>query len=247
MTTNVRDSVSHTLAADSRWSIDLTQHSLPYVLYVDDADYQKLISFGRGVFMFAGDSKLIDSWKFAIGLAANFPNAVNWDNMPTTGLAVTAVDVVTGAVLIDMNPTHSEPTCAFAGTGATHARQCWQANRNAEMAVETAKKSDIYSGGTVRYYRIATGEHNIGDDRPLSTLNASLAKRGYAMKMENTVTSVPISEAVKADPMLKSVIDEVSKGNINATAPHSNMDRIWTEGEKRTLVGAMEHFFPKSV
>lgn len=247
MTTNVRDSINHVIAADSRWSIQLQSFGIDAMLYVDDVDYQKILAFGRGVFMFAGNSKLISDWKNAIALADSFPNAVNWGNMPTTGLAVCGVDRTNGRVVAEMNQSISDPISSFAGSGAQPASVCWKSNRDAERAVDTAKTADVYSGGQVRYYRLPTGETNTGYDKPLSYLNASFLEKGYIMNLnQNSQNSTPIRDAVQHDPVLRSVMDEVAKGNITATAPHQHMHRIWSLEEKAKLVDAMEYFFPKN-
>lgn len=198
--------------------------------------------------MFAGDSRLIDSWKFAIALAESYPNAVQWGNMPTTGLAVCGVERSTGKVVIEINQSLQGDSCSFAGSGAQYAAICWQNNQDAERAVETAKTIDLYSGGQVRYYRLATGETNTGYDKPLKTLNASFIEKGYVMNMNQTTSNnpMPIRDAVQHNDVLRSVMEEVSKGNITATAPHQHMHRIWTSDEKKKLVDAMEYFFPKN-
>ena len=248
MTTNVRDSIHHVLAADSRWSIDLQPFGINSVLYVDDVDYQKIIAIGSGAFLFAGNSKLISDWKNAIALAYRYPNAVQWDAMPTTGLAVCGVERTTGRVMIEINQSYRQDACSFAGSGAHPASICWSQNQDAERAVETARAADIYTGGQVRYYRLTQGASNAGVDRPLSTLNASFLQKGYVMHIHQPTYSqpTPISEAVTSDPALRSVMDEVAKGNITATAPHLHMNRIWSTEEKQELVKAMEFFFPKS-
>lgn len=247
MTTNVRDSLAHVMAVDSRWSIDLQPYGITKLLYLDESNYQKLIVMGSGLFMFAGSSKLIDSWKFAIGLANHFPNAVNWSDMPTTGLAVCAVERQSGRVRFDMNHTINELNASFAGSGAIHAASCWIQNQDAIRAVDTAKNHDIFTGGQVRYYRLTNGENNIGEDGPLSGLNKMLAEKGFVMDTKTKFTPAKtIQEAVQNDAVLKSVVDEVAKGNISATAPHEHMNKVWTEEEKRRLFGAMEYFYPKS-
>lgn len=247
VTTNVRDSLAHVLAADSRWSIDLTQYGIDKLLYVDDIDYQKIVAVGRGVFMFAGNSKLIDNWKFAIALADNFPSAVNWSNMPTTGLAVCGVERITGRVEIDLNQTISDAYASFAGSGAAYAIKCWLHNKDATRAVATAKGSDLYSGGEVRYYSLPGGENNIGLDGPLSALNSSFMEKGYVMNISDQQKAVqPIREAVLNDAELRAVMAEVSQGNITATAPHQHMNRVLSVEEKSKLVKSMEFFFPKT-
>lgn len=246
MTTNVRDSISHVLAADSRWSVDLTRYGVQKIIFIDENSYQKLIQIGSGLFMFAGDGKLIDSWKFAIGLANQFPNAVNWSNMPTTGLAVCAVDRLSGNVMFDMNHSINDKSVSFAGSGASFAAKCWKINRNAILAVNTAKESDVFSGGEVKYYQVSDGQNNIGLDGPLSGLNKVLGEKGFVMDVNLNSTAQPISEAAQNDPFIRSIASEIAKGNINATAPHEHMNKVWTEDEKKELFTAMEFFFPKS-
>lgn len=245
MTTNVRDSISHVLAADSRWSVTVSLDETDTVLFVDDADYQKILSFRDGVFMFAGDSQKIDNWKFAMALANNYPAAVNWESLPTTGLTISCVEKLSGNVRFEINHSISLDACSFAGSGASHAANCWAINRDAVTAVCTAISQDLYSGGEVRYYRLLTDENNIGIDRSLSALGTALAERGSVMNTATRNQPIPIQEAVKNDHRLRAVVDDIAKGKITATAPHSNMNRIWSSDEKTRLVKAMEHFFPK--
>lgn len=245
MTTNVRDSVSNVLAADSRWSVTVHLDDADIILFVDDADYQKILAFRAGVFMFAGDSQKIDNWKFAMALANNFPAAVNWESLPTTGLTISCVERVTGDVRFEINHSISLADCSFAGSGASYAADCWSSNRNAIMAVSTAISMDLYSGGVVRYYRLSNDRNNIGIDRSLSALGAALVERGFVMNTATKNQAISIKEALKTDERLRKVADDIATGKVTPTAPHDNMDRVWSTDEKARLVDAMEHFFPK--
>ncbi len=98
----------------------------------------------------------------------------------------------------------------------------------------------------VRYYHLRSGDHNIGEDGPLAGLNRMLVQKGFVMNINESVAEVkPIQEVVQSDPVIRSIVDEVAKGNINATAPHEHMNKVWTEEEKQRLFAAMEFFYPK--
>jgi len=246
MTTNVRDSLSHVMAADSRWSVPLAPFGLEKILYVDEADYQKIITFGNSVFMFAGLCSSIDAWKYAIALASYSAKSVDWATLPRTGLCISVVEMQTGNVLFEINHPISYPQCSFAGSGADFAVGCWSINRDAIRAVNTAKASDIYSGGVVRYHRHLTGENNFGFDKSLRELIAKFSERGYIVNTATHNDPVPISEAIKQEPILRSVLQQMAQGNISPSAPFDGMEKPWSEDDSKKLVSTMERIFPKS-
>jgi hypothetical protein len=244
MTTNVRDSHSGVLATDSRWTIDLRPHGKQMILRQDDADYQKIIKVERDLFMFAGLSKAIDAWKQAIALASYFPNAVQWEALPTTGMAFCVVrgesrESSEFGLRLNLDG------ASFAGTGMYFARDCWTTNKSAQRAVESAKQSDPLTGGLVRYYNYLTEDNNLGTDKTLGDMQGGFRTKGIVMYTDRKC-ELPIAEASAEDNTLHEVIRQVESGGLFASAPCGPENEAWPEQERQRLFAAMKEIFPRS-
>ncbi|MNF77477.1 hypothetical protein D3C84_596250 [compost metagenome] len=163
MTTTVYDKTKKLLTSDSRWSYNEDFG----VLYVDDIGFDKIEkAIGQHaegyVFLFAGNSGVIQLWKTFIRSSPK-PGAP----IPTChGIAILAVHAETGEVVLDYGPgirlpNAAQPTIRFAGTGSVHAAQCWHSNGCARKAVDSAKDLDPFSGGEVKFFELASGNHNL--------------------------------------------------------------------------------------
>ena len=69
----------------------------------------------------------------------------------------------------------------FAGTGWTHAMECFRSNKDIEKSVESAKADD-FTGGTVRVVDVATGQGNLSaPQRGLEDVSECYRERGMIM------------------------------------------------------------------
>jgi hypothetical protein len=247
MTTNVRDSLEQVFAADSRWSINLQDHGLPWILFADDAPYQKIIMAAGSAFMFAGDSCVIDLWKNAAKVADMRPDAIDWSQIPLDGIAVSVAILGTAEVVFEHNHTINGTMASFAGSGAQIAMKCWATNRMAEKAVKTAAAADRFTGGEAKYCRLTTGNTNFGPDKALSDLSAHIFDKGLAMSIKPSGDNVmSIRQAANQDERLASILPQVHSGKITAIAPHEGMNKKATANEQKNMAKAMNMLFKRS-
>jgi hypothetical protein len=246
MTTNVRDSIEQVFAADSRWSINLQDHGLPWILFADDAPYQKIIMAAGAAFMFAGDSRAIDLWKSAAKVANEYPDAIEWSQIPLDGIAVSVANIGTCEVVFEYGHAINGTIASFAGSGAQLAMKCWAVNRQAERAVKTASASDRFTGGEARYCRLTTGNTNFGPDKALSDLNTHILDEGLAMNIRPTGDNVmSIRQAARQDDRLAAVLPQVHSGKISAIAPHEGMHKKATHAEQQSMAKSMNQLFKR--
>ena len=132
-----------------------------------------------------------------------------------------------------------------AGSGSIHAMVCWNANKDARMAVESAKRSDIFSGGTVRFICANTGEKDIEDVCSADHLNKHvIPMEGLVMYKvpsgKTTVGPMPVGEASMNDPEVKQAIDRLVSGATALSAPCDGMYNKWTSAETEAFRSALQ-------
>jgi hypothetical protein len=241
MTTNVRDSRAGDVACDSRWTWDLRAHGIPNQLLLDDSGYEKLVRYNNCVVMFAGNSTVIDVWKASFAKASYTGEAVDWGSLPVNGMAISTVAVGSGRIIYEYGHEISLPEASFAGTGSYAAAGCWSANNCARTAVETAKGSDMHTGGVVRFLNFKSGDSNLVADRPLSELIPQFMQRGKMMA--NTNSPVTFTNVSANDEALKQAMEEAVAQGSGPAAPCDAVFNEWPEAEKTKLAHAMEEFF----
>jgi hypothetical protein len=241
MTTNVRDSKASEVACDSRWTWDLRPHGVQQQVVLDDSGYEKMVTAHGCVAMFAGNSVIIEQWKQAFATASDKSKTVDWGNLPVNGMAISMVKIGTGQIVFEFGHEISLPQASFAGSGSYAAASCWQQNQCAKTAVETAKGSDMHTGGTVRYMQVLDGVGNLVNDMPFSNLVPQFLQRGKFMANINSpVTFTDV--AANDEELQKAMLAAVAQGK-GPTAPCDAVFNEWPEAEKRKLVSAMEALF----
>ena len=248
MTTNVRDSFKGVLASDSRWTWSAVVDGQQIQTHLDDTGYEKIIAAHSHVFMFAGDAVVIDEWKKAIKSASYTASQPQWGNLPVNGMAISVVQSPSGDVLFESGHDITVSGISFAGTGSYAAARCWRQNLCAVKAVESAKSSDKFTGGTVRFKNVLTDEGNLVMDSDLD----SLAKQffGSATMTLNNVTQTNVfGDVVQAnnvaanDEALRKALRESFAAGQGPTAPCDAVFHVWPSEEKAKLVQAMEKVF----
>lgn len=237
MTTTVFDGAKGFLTSDSRWSKD-TDYA---VLYVDDTGFDKIETAEGLVFLFAGNSMVIQQWKTY--LRASLVGA-----RPTqAGIALLIAEIATGNLLHlyqqdILLPDSTNPVTSFAGSGARHAVRCWETNSCAKKAVDTAKTADIYSGGEIKFFELATGQHNLTNSSDLAGMGRAFLERGKVMYTSND-KPISVQEAAANDPRVAELCKEIAKGKIPLNAPCDAMYNQPTADDDRRLDDVLSKFF----
>lgn len=227
MTTNVLDLRNGMAASDSRWSTRVG----PFFFYVDDTGFDKIIPKNHFVFVFAGDSALIQEWK---DWAENLPvNAHLWPDEERFGrsVAVTLTDTSTGNILFEREQIGTAEA-RFAGSGAGHAYECWMRNFDPIKAVESAMFIDLCSGGEVKFFGFDR-KTNVSNCTRIDKLRNKLFDTGYVMRTDGKPVAYPIREAAANDAELTKAVNEIMSGEQNLVAPCDSMYKPWTSDEKR--------------
>lgn len=243
MTTNVYDSNVGLMTTDSRWSASYGK----YLIFVDDARFEKIERYHDAVFMFAGDGHAIQKWKSWIR-----SSPVDDSGMPDCEkMCVCIARISDKQVLFKERQDIVQDGAFFAGSGSRFAYLCWNDNRCAKQAVDTAKKFDFSSGGEVKFFEFGSGEHNLFAPMVEVTVNdvlAALNDRGMVMEIAVNGTNKPpfaLKDAVAAanDPELREVKAKLANGEISPTAPCDGMYSEWTPTQKSTLKSVLSEVF----
>lgn len=189
--------------------------------------------------MFAGSSAIIQSWKEWL---RSGPTSL--PNIPDPG-AVCLVDLKEKILMFERGQDIQNHDVRIAGSGSIHAMACWNANKDARRAVESAKRSDIFSGGTVRFICANTGEKDIEDVCSADHLNKQvIPMEGLVMYKfssgKTTVGPMPVSEASMKDPEVKQAIDRLVSGATALSAPCDGMYNEWTSEETEAFRSALQ-------
>lgn len=242
MTTNVIDLAVGISVTDSRWS-----YQAPFfTLYVDDVGFEKIVEYRQRAYTFAGDGELIQVWKDWL---ASEPTSVH--SMPDVeretpqgvrSVTICIVKMATKEVSYRRGTAIAYDQALFAGTGGFAARLCWDKNRDAKKAVESAIQKDLFSGGTVKYLVFADNDNNLSEFATIGEVNRQLATRGVCMihaagNATNTGTPVSGSDHEKEIAKIK---EQLTSGDIVASAPCDAMFERWSEEEKEQLRTALQ-------
>lgn len=241
MTTNVFDSNVGLMTTDSRWSVTYGN----YLVYVDDARFEKIERYKNAVFMFAGNGAKVQAWKSWIR-----SNPTSDVDQPDCDLmCVCIADQATNQVLFQERQDIVKDGGFFAGSGSIHAFRCWSANRDSRKAVETAKTFDFASGGEVKFLDFGTGDHNLfsaSTDVHISDVSKAIATRGNVMEIAVNNEQKPpfkLSELAANDVGMQELQGRIASGEIAPTAPCDGMYSEWTDGQKTRLKGVLSDVF----
>lgn len=211
-----------------------------FVLYTDKAQFDKICVCPKIklAFAFAGDSGWIEQWKWwlTIGVHIEAPEPFVPKNAEFAYCAARFPSGdLAGFIHPEGIPPHTVQTATmdiaalFAGSGGKPARDCWQINKDARRAVETAAIKDAFTGGDVVTSCLKTGTHTaeIGN---ASNLKAALLK-GRVMRQTATGygEDMPLDEAMKQYPEVAALAQQIANGTVNACAPFPGMGTPYSD------------------
>lgn len=243
MTTNVFDGHVGLVASDSRWSIQYGR----YLLYVDDAQFDKIELYGDSVFMFAGKGAVIQLWKDWIRSAPTDESA-----MPDPDQISVSIMKRSAKSVVWTRGVHTKREGAlFAGSGSIFAVPCWMANKDAKRAVGTAASLDECTGGEVKYFDFSTGQHNLQyptANITIAHVDKAILERGMVMDISTRRMGrppFPLKQVAASndDGELADLKAKVANGEIQPMAPCPGAMSEWTEDEKRGLKEALSDVF----
>jgi hypothetical protein len=235
MTTNILDLSKDVAATDSRWSIVKD----PWLLYIDNAEFEKIVANPPYISVFAGDGWLIQRWKDWMNSgASDAPPPI--ERYGCT-LAVTVTHMSMGVVLFERGQRVIEETARFAGSGAYPAYEHWKRNRDPMLAVKFAMSVDGFSGGIVKFYWFSTGKNNLCDAISLDALHHKLRKEGWMIDMTTQAPPMKIADALQKADSLRAAVEGVERGETPLIAPDPAMYEPWTAEEKHRFIRLMTH------
>lgn len=241
MTTNVYDKGALKAGTDSRWSFN-TDYA---VFYVDDSGFEKIVDTESAVFLFAGDSQVIQAWKDYL-----LDDSIKLDP-GLSGIAMLMVDKSDGSVILEYGQdiqypdVNGEMLASFAGSGARHAAGCWRRNNCAVKSVDTAKLMDPYSGGSTKFFELATKTGNLTQDVGLNGLNVAFMERGMVMYLTSGQNPVSIKDASVNDARVKEVLEQVAQGSVALSAPCDAQYMQPTDADNERLRSALGRFLQR--
>lgn len=241
MTTNVYDLGFGLLTTDSRWSLQ-DGH---IIAYVDDTGYDKLVYDNQLAILFAGDLCKIEEWK-------SWFKAGRIDNPPTdtTGISMIICNVINGDKVFNSDyllESHegNKLVALYGGSGSSYAKDCWEVNKCAATAVNTAMSYDVKSGGKVVFFNRVDFDNNIDNSTDINDIRNIFIERGMMINT-NTLERVSIKDAANdTNDAFKNMANRVISGNVELSAPFPGMTQPWTNEKKEELKQALNKFKPK--
>lgn len=250
MTTNIFDGNAKVMATDSRWSIPYG----PWLFYLDDTGYEKILRYNDFALMFAGEGQKIQEYKDWVR-----SNPVDDSNMPAEkGMSVCMVEESSGVVVFRKHQDIEAENVLAAGSGSLWAFGCWKENKCARQAVVTAKGKDHCSGGEVKFVDFVKSETNVIEhagqsELHIKTVTQNILQRGIAMKIQALPPGVPDLPFPKADGVIDVANNEqaaraaavalAANGQLSATAPCAGMHNEWTPEDRSAFKQALGKMF----
>lgn len=225
------------------------------MVFVDDTGFDKIIADNQLAFLFAGDLLNIAAWKGWV--AAGRTTAAPMDKLDETSLII--VDVTTGTVVFNTDyllASDSGPDrhAWYGGTGAPHAKDCWEVNKCAMKAVESAIMVDKYSGGRMIHFNRQTLETNATNAESHLSVVVQMRERGLMKKNNGTEykvsevmsSSIAANDASKAeiDSVAKKLAEKVMNGSVALSAPFPGIEQPWTNEKKQELARVLARYAP---
>lgn len=239
MTTNVFDQPGQVLATDSRWSIQCGK----WLLYVDDAQFDKIELYKSTAFMFAGCGRGVQSWKNWIR-----SEPTDDSNMPPVErIAVCVIETTSGTVKFAEKQEIVRDGGYFAGSGARHAYVCWNENRDALRCIDTAKSIDPCTGGETKYVKCAGTAHNLSYptvDTTIEMVNQAVNERGMVMELAKSGGApFKLKDVAANDTSLRDAQAKIAAGELSVEAPCDQMYNTWSDQEKSQLKNVLSGVF----
>lgn len=242
MTTNVYDGFQGIASTDSRWSAGRDFA----IFYVDDTGFEKIVVRDDAVFLFAGDSSVIQQWKDYLA-GPRYSHAAG--EPPLEGIALLIVNAATKEIIygygqdITLNDQSAKAIASFAGSGGRLAAECWRQNFCAKRAIDTAKQIDVFSGGETKFFELTSKTGNLIKDVGLKGLGEAFKERGMVMFLAQLDKPMSIQEAQAIDPRVAEFAQQVASGQVPLSAPCDAMYNTPSAEEKAELRKVLGNLF----
>lgn len=236
MTTNVCSFIpnSKIFACDSRWSYETDK----FFYFIDDSGYDKICHTKKFVAVFAGNSYVIEKFKNWIN------DGCPKDAMPSPNeISIIVYNLVNGKHFARNHSftllSGNNIDVLFSGSGSFDAIRSWKTHKCAEQAVRDACITDLYTGGTVKFFNLQSHQHNIqANQLPYSQLFKILSTEGFVMNKQtqplNTATAYPIKDVISNPEIAQDLFAlQSGKASLNAPAPEAEIE--WSEQEIQDL------------
>lgn len=250
MTTTVYDIGGRQVSCDTRWSATLTlSDGKRYIAYVDDCDFEKIADLNNSVLVLAGNGKLIAEWKkwwFTSRDTSAFPPT---DIFGQNVISLLIIDKVKDEILFDAGnkkAMYCQQTdkilSVFSGSGDIHAASCWDKNRCAKKAVDSASNADIYTSNIVRFVDFNSGEANIKfQEYSYESIIHAIKERGYVVDISTKPAANEVGIPLSQDKISQEIKEMLASGRAVASAPVPGIGTFkWDDKQKRKLANAIE-------
>lgn len=168
------------------------------------------------------------------------------------GIAILIVEISSGNVLghygqeiAFQEGDPARPTAIFAGSGAYPAANCWQANRCAHRAIDSAKLADIFTGGNTKFFELSNSNTNVTNTISASGLRALFKEKGMVMYLNGQSSAVPYKQAAANDVQVAELGEKIASGQLNLSAPCDAMFMTPTTEQIEELRDVLTPFFGK--
>jgi hypothetical protein len=244
MTTNVFDVTAGQLTSDGRWSFE----KLDWLVFVDDTGYDKMIFDDELGFAFAGNVSKINIWKEWVAGGRKGPEPMgHLDQMQLiiVNMASGVLEFASDYILFSHAGNVLE--ALYGGSGGPSAKDCWNSNRCARTAIDSAKSNDVYSGGETKFLLRETRQNNLTNNIAVTEINEQCKQRGLMMNLKNPLNTVLVKDAANdpSNPIAQSVATEVMQGKAEMSAPFPGMHLPWTQEKKSELASVLARFARK--
>lgn len=235
MTTTIHDKIADRITSDSRWSAVLNENE---ILYIDDTPFEKLVDAGPFALVMAGDSILIKQWKEWISRGAAPSSRPPVERSTPQGKQFICVCLIVkpSYVLFDTEQTCLlVPNARFSGSGKHYAKQCWEVNKCAKKAIESAKINDLFSGGIVKFVDFNAGSSNLSQDTlSVDELHYEMQENGFVIN-KTTSEVIPMKEYKTKEDVKKGF----ETGSLVASAPVGDFMSPWDTALESKLDNAI--------
>lgn len=239
MTTNVFSLLPHSMimACDSRWSYETEN----FIYYIDDSGFDKIIYNHNMVAVFAGNAKVIDQFKIWINnnLVSEMPRP--------DGISIIAYNFKRQTYFARNHtfeyPSKENAEALFSGSGSADAMKSWIKHKSCIRSIQDACLTDLYTGGSIKYFDIVSKMHNISDIQlPFLALFQTLKQEGFVIRKNpiqlTTTMAEPIQSAIQ-DIEVANDLNALANGEASLDAPAPEALIPWNKEE----ISALSDFF----
>lgn len=250
VTTTVYDIDGRQVSSDTRWSANLVlSDGKKYVAYVDDCEFEKIADLTNSVLVLAGNGVLIAQWKKWWYTSRDPktlpPTDINGQNV----ISLLIIDKLKDEIIFDAGNKKAmfcyeteRVISVFSGSGDIHAASCWDLNRCAKKAIETASNADIYTSNIVRFVDFNSGETNLEHTEfNYQCIVDAIMERGFVVNISTSPAANEVGVPLSQDKVSKEIKEMLASGKAVASAPVPGIGKFqWNQEQKDKLAKAIE-------